>query len=162
MQLSNPFMDIQNLAMDLVSALRSLPDLPKRPSVNSRRNLLSDVLRLNSAISTDDFQTDQLIPLLTTVVKEESDNLIWSQALAILAESTCLPKPLPFLDKTAFLHTASSFVNSSEQRKHIDAVLKEELGSMYTVCKGSMRPILVISRVWNHTLFQNARKEITR
>ncbi|GIK06015.1 hypothetical protein Aspvir_010133 [Aspergillus viridinutans] len=128
--------DIQNLALDLVSVLRSLPDLRKRPSVNSRRNLLSDVLRLNSAISTDDFEIDRLIPLLTTVVKEESDNRIWDEALAVLAESTPPPKPPPFLDQTPFLHTTSSFVNSSEQRKHIDAVLKEELGPTYIGVQG--------------------------
>jgi hypothetical protein len=99
--------------------------------VNIRRNVLSDILRLNSAISTDDFETDRLILLLTSAVKEESDNQIWSEVLAVLAESTPPPKPLPFLNQTPFLHTTSSFVNSSEQRKHIDAVLKEELGSTY-------------------------------
>lgn len=114
---------------------------------------MSDVLSLHSAISTDDFETYQLIPLLTIVVKEESEHQIWSwsEALAALAESTPPPKRLPFLDQTPFLHTTSSFVNSSEQRKHIDAFLKEELGSiLYRCAKGSMRRILVVSRVWNH------------
>ncbi|KAF4211370.1 hypothetical protein CNMCM5878_002704 [Aspergillus fumigatiaffinis] len=123
--------NLQNLALDLVSVLRSLPDLRTRPSVNRRKNLLGDVLRLNSAISSDDFDIDKLIPLLSAVVNEESDDIIWSKILAVLVESTPPPKRLPILDQTPFLHTTSSFVNSSEQRKHVDAVLKEELGSIY-------------------------------
>ncbi|KAK1142575.1 hypothetical protein N8T08_007551 [Aspergillus melleus] len=123
--------DFQNLALDLISSLRRFPDLRTRPSVNRRKNLLSDVLRLNSAISSDDFDIDQLIPLISAVVNEESDDMIWSKIHAALVESTPPPKPLPILDQTPFLHTTSSFVNSSEQRKHVDAVLREELGSIH-------------------------------
>lgn len=69
--------------------------------------------------------------MLSAVVNEESDDRIWSKILAVLVESTPPPKPLPVLDQTPFLHTTSSIVNSSEQRRHVDAVLKEELGSIY-------------------------------
>lgn len=49
---------------------------------------------------------------------------IWSKILAVLVKSTPLPKPLPILDQT---QTTSSFVNSLEQQKHVDAVLKKAL-----------------------------------
>ncbi|KAB8069840.1 hypothetical protein BDV29DRAFT_182013 [Aspergillus leporis] len=128
--------DLQNLALDLVSALRSVPEIRNLPSVNSRKSLLSDILRLNSVISSDDYDIQQLIPLLGVVISKESDVIIWNKIHAALVESTPPPKPLPILNQTPYLHTTSSFVNSSEQRKHVDAVLKEELGSIYIGVRG--------------------------
>ncbi|PLB49113.1 hypothetical protein P170DRAFT_455861 [Aspergillus steynii IBT 23096] len=117
--------DLQSLALDLVSALRTLSDLRRRPSVNSRKSLLSDVLRLNSAISSDDFDTDQLVSLLSAIVNEESHDIIWRKIQTVLVESTPPPKSLPPI-----------FVNSSEQRRHVDAMLKEELKSIYVGVQG--------------------------
>jgi hypothetical protein len=82
--------------------LRSLADLRTRPSVNRRKNLLGDVLRLNSAISSDDFDIDKLIPLLSAVVNEESDDIIWSKILAVLVGSTPPPNVFPSLTKRRF------------------------------------------------------------
>ncbi|KAE8352398.1 hypothetical protein BDV28DRAFT_3420 [Aspergillus coremiiformis] len=122
--------DLRNVALDLLSALRALPDMRKRQSVNNRRNLLDDFLSLNAVIASDAFDIDHFIPLMRVVLNQGSDNLIWEKLYATLRETTPPPKPLPFLD-TPYLHTTSSIVNSSEYRKHIDAVLKEELGSIF-------------------------------
>ncbi|KAE8151976.1 hypothetical protein BDV25DRAFT_80775 [Aspergillus avenaceus] len=128
--------DLLRLTLHLVPVLGTFPDLRTRPSVNSRENLLSDVLRFTSAIYSDDFDTEKLIPLLSAIVNKESDVIIWSKIQAVLIESTPPPKPLPFLAQTPYLHTTSSFVNSSEQRKYVDAVLKEELRSIYVGVEG--------------------------
>ncbi|KAF5856232.1 hypothetical protein ETB97_007685 [Aspergillus alliaceus] len=125
--------DLQNLVLDLVSALRAIPDMRKLPSANGRKYLLSDLLRLNAVISSDDFNIESFIPLLRAVLTQEShqsDDLIWDSIYSTVRESTPPPKPVPFLNQTPFLHTTSSIVNSSEQRKYVDTVLKAELGSI--------------------------------
>jgi hypothetical protein len=69
--------------------------------------------------------------LLSSVLDAEADEVIWRKAYAVVVEPTPPPRPLPFLSQTPYLHTTSSFVNSSEHRKYVDTVLKEELGSIY-------------------------------
>lgn len=101
------------------------------PSVSGRKNLFSDLLRLNSAISSDDFNVEQLVPLLTVVLNNEPDEVIWDHVYNAVTEHTPPPRSLPFLGQTPYLHNTSSFVNSSEHRKYVDAVLKEELGSLF-------------------------------
>lgn len=51
---------------------------------------------------------------------------------------TTTPPPHPALSsqQTPWLHNTSSFVNSSEHRKYVDNVLKEELGSIYVGVHG--------------------------
>ncbi|KAH1971687.1 hypothetical protein KXV98_005361 [Aspergillus fumigatus] len=105
---------VQNLYLDLILALQAL--------------LASHWC---AAINSDDFDCERLIPLLGAVLNKESDDAIWAKVYAVAAESTPPPRPLPFLDQTPYLHTTSSFVNSSERRKHVDTVLKEELGTIY-------------------------------
>ncbi|KAE8400506.1 hypothetical protein BDV37DRAFT_274354 [Aspergillus pseudonomiae] len=124
-------LNLQNLALDLVSALRSFPDMRKLPSANSRKNILSDLLRLTAVISSDDFDFDNLMPLLRAVLNQEPEDVIWDRIYSTVIESTPPPKLLPFFNQTPYLHTTSSFVNSSGHRKHVDAVLKEELGPIY-------------------------------
>ncbi|KAE8133847.1 hypothetical protein BDV38DRAFT_286466 [Aspergillus pseudotamarii] len=123
--------DLQNLVLDLVSALRAIPDMRKLPSANGRKYLLSDLLRLNAVISSDDFVVERFIPLLRAVLNQESEDHIWDSIYSTVRESTPPPKLVPFLNQTPFLHTTSSIVNSSEHRKHVDTVLKAELGSIF-------------------------------
>lgn len=84
-----------------------------------------------AAINSNDFDCERLIPLLSAVLNKESDDAIWAKVYVVAAESTPPPRPLPFLDQTPYLYTTSSFVNSSERQKHVDTVLKEELGIIY-------------------------------
>ncbi|KAL6239577.1 hypothetical protein BDW75DRAFT_250426 [Aspergillus navahoensis] len=99
--------DTQNLILDLISALRALPDMRILPSV------------------------EQFRPLLNAVLDEQSDNIIWDKLYATVRGSTPPPSALPVLDQTPFLHTTSSLVNSSEHRSNFDGILKEELGPIY-------------------------------
>ncbi|PYI35723.1 hypothetical protein BP00DRAFT_218463 [Aspergillus indologenus CBS 114.80] len=123
--------DTQNLLLDLISALRALPDMRKLPSANGRKNLLGDLLRLNVLISSGDFEVEQFKSLLNTVLDNQPDNIVWDQLYTTVRESTPPPLALPVLDQTPFLHTTSSLVNSSEHRSNFDGILKEELGPIY-------------------------------
>lgn len=117
--------------LDLILALQALPASRVLRSVSGSRNLFSDLSRLGAAVNSDDFDCERLFPLLGAVLNKESDDALWAKVYAVAAESTPPPRPLPFLGQTPYLHTTSSFVNSSEHRKHVDTVLKEELGSIY-------------------------------
>lgn len=117
--------------LDLILALQALPASRVLRSVSGSRNLFSDLSRLGAAINSDDFDCEPLFPLLDAVLNKEPDDALWAKVYAVAAESTPPPRPLPFLGQTPYLHTTSSFVNSSEHRKYVDTVLKEELGSIY-------------------------------
>jgi hypothetical protein len=47
----------------------------------------------------------------------------------LVVESTPPPRLLPNIDQTPYSFNTSSFVNTSEYRKHVDDVLKVELGA---------------------------------
>ncbi|KAL4784889.1 hypothetical protein BJX76DRAFT_197301 [Aspergillus varians] len=120
----------QDLCLDLIAALQALPASRALRSINGSRNLLSDLLKLGTAVNSNDFNPDRLVPLLGAVINNESDETVWDTVYIVAAESTP-PRSLPFLAQTPYSHTTSSFVNSSEHRKYVDNVLKEELGSIY-------------------------------
>ncbi|KAH7228914.1 hypothetical protein BKA60DRAFT_674115 [Fusarium oxysporum] len=103
--------DVQNLVLDVLYVLGNLPAVRFLPSKTSRGTLRSDVLRLISAAASDDFDYDQVEPLLkATLAEQPDDHDIWEQV---------------------YKAVANSFANSSEHRKYVDNVLKEELGPMY-------------------------------
>ncbi|KAK8095227.1 betaine-aldehyde dehydrogenase [Apiospora kogelbergensis] len=84
--------------------------------------------------TSDDFDFDSVRPLLQLVLTDSSDDsLIWSQVYKTLNKSfTPPPRPIASsLRQTPWRRNTSSFANSSEHRKHVDGVLKEELGPLY-------------------------------
>ncbi|PYH88282.1 hypothetical protein BO71DRAFT_365724 [Aspergillus ellipticus CBS 707.79] len=122
---------LKDLCLDLVTTLLSLPASRSLPSVSRGKTLLGDLSTLNSTIDSNDFDVKNLIPLCVAVYTGEPDEVVWNKVYAALAETTPPPKSIHFLGQTPYLHTTSSFVNSSEQRRHVDAVLKEELGYIH-------------------------------
>ncbi|KAM5348921.1 hypothetical protein ACJ41O_008744 [Fusarium nematophilum] len=87
---------------------------------------------MSAAIATDDFDLDHVQPLLKQAIDEADDSAIWDQVKSAVAETTPPPRPIPSsIQQTPWLRNTSSFPNSSEYRKHVDGVLKEELGLMY-------------------------------
>jgi hypothetical protein len=123
--------DLQNLLLDLVSTLQILPASRLLPSSCGNRNLFGDLIRLGSVINSHDFDIERVIPLLKAILGYEPDKVIWDTLYAAVAESTPPPRPL-LVQQTPLLHNTSSFVNSSQYRKYMDGVLKEELGFIYT------------------------------
>ena len=100
---------LQNLALDLISALLLLPASRILRSHTGNKNFFDDLLRLNSAVNSDDFDIERVTPLLKAVINNESDDIIWEKAYAAVTEST----PLPFLNQTPWSNATSSIVNSS-------------------------------------------------
>ncbi|KAK5660714.1 hypothetical protein OQA88_12079 [Cercophora sp. LCS_1] len=125
--------DLQNLAIDLLLALQSLPASRLLRSSGRGKNLLGDLLRLNSALNSDDyFDLDRIKPLLKSAIANDNDALIWKEVYNAVTESTPPPRPIASsFQQTPWLHNTGSFANSSEYRKDVDRVLRNELGVIY-------------------------------
>ncbi|KAG9229575.1 hypothetical protein BJ875DRAFT_537638 [Amylocarpus encephaloides] len=111
----NPICEDRSLScfLDVLARSRSLSVLETLPAARlllsrtGRGPLRSDLLRLELSADSDDFDIGRIKPLLNAVDSQ-----------------------------TPWLRNSSSFANSSEYRKHVDVVLKEELGSMYISVPG--------------------------
>ncbi|KAF3762441.1 hypothetical protein M406DRAFT_263277 [Cryphonectria parasitica EP155] len=124
--------DLQNLTLPLLVALQSHPISGLLPSINGRGPLRSDLLRLISAVTSDDFDLSRIKPLLKSALSDEPDDSLWHQVQRAVTEPTPPPRPVASsISQTPWLRNTSSFPNSSEHRKYVDVILKEELGPMY-------------------------------
>lgn len=131
--LSNSYRDIQTLTIGLLSALLHLPAIRLLQSKTSHGTLQTDLVRLISAVTSDNFYFDRTTPLLTAALTDNQDDaLIWYHVYNAVTESTPPPQSLPSsFPQIPLMRNTSSFANSSEHRKYVDAVLKEELGHIY-------------------------------
>ncbi|KAH8651721.1 serine/threonine-protein kinase Sgk2 [Ilyonectria robusta] len=125
--------ELQNLAFGLLSTLQVLPIVRHLRSNSGGRNLLSDILKLTSALNSDDFDLDRIKPLLKAAVTGDADDShIWNQVYNAVTESTPPPRPIASsIQQTPWSQNTSGFVNSSEFRLNVDPVLKLELGRLY-------------------------------
>jgi hypothetical protein len=133
--------DLKTVLIDLVTAFQSLPTARKLSSTRGRGTLRSDLLRLELSIESDDFDLEQPNPLLNAVLENEPDEVIWNKVYDAVTESTPPPRPIPSIQQTPWLRNTSSFANSSEHRKYVDDVLKEELGPMHVGIPGFFEAI---------------------
>lgn len=70
--------------------------------------------------------------MTAALTDNRDDALIWDQVYHAVTESTPPPQLIPSsFQQTPWLRNTNSFANSSEHRKYVDVVLKEELGPMY-------------------------------
>ncbi|KAK6818970.1 hypothetical protein PG987_016423 [Apiospora arundinis] len=95
--------------------------------------LVNDLSTLVSTITSDDsdFVIRRIQPLLQDALAVKSDGVIWRQVYNAVTEHTTPPQTIAsFPQQTPWLRNKSSFVDSSEHRKHVDGVLKEELGPL--------------------------------
>ncbi|CAG7957260.1 unnamed protein product [Penicillium salamii] len=124
--------DVQDLASSLLTALQIIPTARLLPS-NSGGIVRSNLLRLVSAVASNDFDLERIKPLLKiSIVNTSTDEQIWNLVDAAAAESTPPPRTIASsLQQTPWLHKTSSFANSSEYRQDVDRVLKSELGPLY-------------------------------
>jgi hypothetical protein len=69
---------------------------------------------------------------LDAVLANKPDDEIWRQVYYAVTEPTPPPRPIASsFYQTPWLNNTSSFANSSEYRKNVDIVLRDELGAMY-------------------------------
>ncbi|KAK0610050.1 hypothetical protein B0T17DRAFT_593872 [Bombardia bombarda] len=125
--------DLQNVVLDLLFALRNLPTIRFLRSKTGHGTLRNDLLKLNSAVSSDDFDFDRIKPLLKAAIADDPDDaLIWDRVYNAVTESTPPPRLIASsFQQTPWLHNTSGFANSSEYRKDVDRVLRDELGAIY-------------------------------
>jgi hypothetical protein len=116
--------------------LQLLPAARSLPSIAGRGTLRSDLLRLELSTESDDFDLTRVIPLLRAVLNGGSDDTIWDKVYDAVTESTPPPRPPSSILQTPWLRSTGSFVNSTEHRKYVDEVLKEELGHLYVGIPG--------------------------
>ncbi|KAK4133632.1 hypothetical protein BT67DRAFT_382143 [Trichocladium antarcticum] len=125
--------DVRNLVFDLLLVLQNLPAARLLPATTRRGALRSDLLRLELSVDADDIDLDRIKPLLNIVLADHTDDaLIWGRVYDAVAESAPPPRSIASsLQQTPWLRNTGSFANSSEHRKYVDTVLKEELGPMF-------------------------------
>ena len=68
--------DLKNILLDLILALQSLSASRLLPSNGANKSLLGDLLRLNSAVDSDDFDIKQFLPLLNAILRIKPDKII--------------------------------------------------------------------------------------
>ncbi|KAK8872459.1 kinase-like domain [Apiospora arundinis] len=125
--------DLQEISIVILSSLLGLRASRLLPAERGSRTLVNDLSRLFSTITDDsDFEYKRIQPLLQDALAIKSDSDIWRQAYDAVTEYTPPPRTIASsLQQTPWLRNTSSFVNSSEHRKYVDGVLKEELGPLY-------------------------------
>ncbi|KAK7972412.1 hypothetical protein PG988_006546 [Apiospora saccharicola] len=126
--------DLQELSIDLLLSLQHLRASRLLPVGRKGTALIHDLSRLVSTIVSDgsSFELDRVQPLLKSVIAAKPDEEIWDQVYHIIGDETPPPPTIASsLQQTPWLQNTSSFANSSEHRKHVDGVLKEELGPLY-------------------------------
>ncbi|KAF2968399.1 hypothetical protein GQX73_g5137 [Xylaria multiplex] len=122
--------EIQDLCLDLLSALRNLAAIQELPSTSGVGNLRQDLLKLTSAVASNHVHSDRIKPLLHAVLVRRPDVEIWEQVYRAVTEST--PRKLiSSILQTPWRLTTSTIVNSSEKRDQMDKALSDELGVMY-------------------------------
>ncbi|OJD28400.1 hypothetical protein ACJ73_00178 [Blastomyces percursus] len=125
----------RNAISKLLSAL-----LGEEAALNIRSRISDGNVASDLAILYDDYQ-----PLVHLVIQRpptESQNVetwnfdVWNAVFGLIdTVSRGIPPPPPHttssIQQTPWLRNTSSFVNSSEYRKYVDIVLKEELGEIH-------------------------------
>ncbi|KAF2844333.1 hypothetical protein T440DRAFT_460691 [Plenodomus tracheiphilus IPT5] len=128
--------ETQDLLVTLISALQALPAARLLHSRNGSRNLFHDLLRLNAAVSSNEFDAERIRPLLDVILNNQPDEVVWDRVYNAVIESTPPPRPTSSFQQTPLSINTGSFANSTEHRKHVDDVLKEELGHLYVGIPG--------------------------
>jgi hypothetical protein len=116
--------------------LRALPAARVLQSRNRGKTLFHDLLRLNATVSSDNFDAERIRPLLDAILEFQLDEVVWDRVKDAVTESTPLPRPTSSLQQIPLSINTGTFANSTEHRKHVDNVLKEELGHLYVGIPG--------------------------
>ena len=135
----------QDHALDLVSALQILPASRLLPSTSGGKNLFSDLSKLNLAINTGNFDAGCVIPLLQVVLRDDSDEAIWKEVYDLLTEPTFTSDVAPStpppsgpphtasFQQTPWTFTTGSFADTSDLRRNVDPILKDEVENNLTI-----------------------------
>ncbi|EQL30288.1 hypothetical protein BDFG_07209 [Blastomyces dermatitidis ATCC 26199] len=123
----------QEAISDLLGALMTQKSAFNLSSRLGNRDLASDISNLFRHARQDDFSYELYRALSQLVIQKAPDMDIWTAVinLIITVLRSTPPPSAPFDRKTPITYNMSSLVNSSEYRKDIDNVLKEDIGPMF-------------------------------
>jgi hypothetical protein len=124
---------LKNLALDLFLALQNLPVARYFPSPNGRGIILGDLSRFVSLVLSNDFDAKSIIPILDRIDKKASDETILNTMSDLITDSTPPPRQLPYPYQIPISFNTGSFVNTSENKKHFNDALKNELDSSFYI-----------------------------
>jgi hypothetical protein len=127
---------LRQVLLALFPTLQSLDVVQALPSQRGNRDLLNDLAPLYLSIVSDSLDTVRIKPLLDAVLNKQPDEAIWNAVCDAVTESTPPPRPASSFPQTPWLRSTGSFANSTEHRKYVDDVLKEELGHLYVGIPG--------------------------
>ena len=116
--------------------MQALPAARILHSRHGSKTLFHDLLRLNAAVSSDDFDAERIRPLLDAILTLQPDDSIWNRVYDAVTEPTPPPRTTSSFQQTPLSINTGSLTNSTQHRKHVDDVLKEELGHLYVGIPG--------------------------
>ncbi|EDN05678.1 predicted protein [Histoplasma mississippiense (nom. inval.)] len=102
-------------------------------------NLASDLASLFRRLQQNHLTYNHCRALAWLVIQKDLDVNVWNAVLSLIdtvTRVTTPPRPISSIQQTPWLRNTSSFVNSTEYRKHVDFVLKEELGEIHVDIPG--------------------------
>ncbi|EDN06473.1 predicted protein [Histoplasma mississippiense (nom. inval.)] len=105
----------------------------------SNKNVASELSRLFTCLQDGDFSYEHYRTLVRLKIQKATNVDIWKAVLDLIttvSRATPPPRTVSSIPQTPWLRNTSSFVNSTEYRKHVDAVLKEELGEIHVDIPG--------------------------
>ncbi|KZF22629.1 hypothetical protein L228DRAFT_268018 [Xylona heveae TC161] len=127
---------IKDTMLELVRALQILPAAYTLRSGKGRGFLAAELANLYSRLDSNEENPRSVIPLFSKVIRTATDDEVWNAAYELITESTPPPRPLASVFQTPSRFTSSNIVDSSEHRKDMDPLLKEELGPIYVGVPG--------------------------
>lgn len=132
-----PDQDCQKAVSLLLSALINTEAALLLQSRFSSRDIASELFSLSLRVRKGSFCYNDYRPLVKLIIQRNpnaSDYDIWSAVLDLIgtnSRTTPPPRPVISLQQTPSIRNTSSFANSTEYRKYVDTVLKEELGNFH-------------------------------
>jgi len=91
---SNQLINLQNLALDLLLTLQTLPTSHLLRSKTYKKPIFSDLSSLNSTIISNNFNLNHIKPLLNTALNDPNNTRIWAQVSNAVTKSTPPPRPI--------------------------------------------------------------------
>ncbi|EDN03054.1 predicted protein [Histoplasma mississippiense (nom. inval.)] len=105
----------------------------------SNKNVASELSRLFTCLQDGDFSYEHYRTLVRLKIQKATNVDIWKAVLDLIttvSRATPPPRTVSSIPQTPWLRNTSSFVNSTEYQKHVDFVLKEELGEIHVDIPG--------------------------
>ncbi|KAL9028237.1 MAG: hypothetical protein Q9196_003371 [Gyalolechia fulgens] len=127
----------KDLAFRLIGSLQLLPAASALPSKYGLGPLSGDIALLYSGLSSSQTNINSIAGLLHTVVAVDDDQRIWAKLYEVIAQTRPTPQPTtppqthPLIassfQQTPLSFNTGGFEDTSEYRKQVDDLLREEL-----------------------------------